>query len=240
MQSINEIIEIWKPTAQACATINKSLIDKTNADPKLKALRDFVKQTAYGLGERSFYAMWKLIFQELPESPACLEIGVHRGQILALWRTLNPAANIVGLSPYDGAEMGVSRDYREDVRQLFDHFRLSPHPTMVQGYSDDEKVIAKVTRKYKAGFDVVYIDGGHSYETTKSDILSYAPLVRPGGFLVIDDCACCFPHPFRYFAGITSVCDAVDAILPPHGNSELCQHFEHLFAVVHNRVWKRK
>lgn len=239
MQTLADIQAAWRPTLQACQTINERLIEATNADPLLSAMRDFVERTAYGMGERSFYAMWKAIFRELPPNPVCLEIGVHRGQTLALWRAVSESAKIFGLSPYNGIEVGEERDYREDVRTLFNQFHLMPYPSMIKGMSDDAKVIAKAQKTFNAGLDVLYIDGGHSYETTKSDILNYAPLVKVGGFLVIDDCACCFPHPFGYFAGIGSVCNAVDAILPPHGNSELCQRFEHLFAVVHNRVWRR-
>ena len=38
-------------------------------------------------------------------------------------------------------------------------------------------------RHGKGSFDMVFIDGGHDYETVKGDILGYRPLVREGGIL---------------------------------------------------------
>lgn len=36
-------------------------------------------------------------------------------------------------------------------------------------------------------YDVVHVDGGHSFECAHSDILYGASLVRPGGYLIVDD-----------------------------------------------------
>lgn len=237
MQTLTDLQAAWKPTQAAAIRIATELTALTDADPKLKALRDFVERTAYGMGERAFYHMWKLIIQELPAKPRMMEIGVHRGQTLALWRTLSPNAKIIGLSPFDGVEVGPKRDYRDDVKTLFDFFELK-HPDFIVGYSDHPDTIKEAHSKAK-GLDVLYIDGGHSYETTKNDIEQYADLVKPGGYLVIDDCASSFPYPFGYFTGIPSVCRAVDSLLPPHGNSLLCGMFEHVAAVVHNRIWRK-
>ena len=36
-------------------------------------------------------------------------------------------------------------------------------------------------------FDLIYIDGNHSYEYVKADIASYLPKVKPGSFITGDD-----------------------------------------------------
>lgn len=41
--------------------------------------------------------------------------------------------------------------------------------------------------------DLVHVDGGHSLEVAASDIREAKRLVRPGGFIVIDDCQNCSP-----------------------------------------------
>ena len=149
-----------------------------------------------------------------------------------------PDADIYGLSPFDGSEVGENRDYKADVLALFSKFNLAD-PYLIEGYSDNQDVIRKITGSFSMlgrMLDVLYIDGGHSYETTRSDIINYSPLVRSGGFLVIDDCACRFPHPWGYFAGITSVCKAVDKLLPPGTENA---EWRHLGAVVHNRIWQK-
>jgi hypothetical protein len=38
-----------------------------------------------------------------------------------------------------------------------------------------------------AYFDWVYVDGDHSYEGCSRDLELYAPKVRSGGFLLVDD-----------------------------------------------------
>lgn len=236
MQSLKEFAARWEPTEACCREIHETFVALTDADPDLKALRDWVEQNAWGMGERSFYHMWKLILNEADrgwDRLQLLEIGVHRGQILALWAMLKPNSWISGVSPFNGAEMGDTRDYEPDVLHLFDRFNLD-EPALYRGFSEDPAIIEEITKG--APYDVVYIDGGHSYETTRSDILNYSPLVRPGGFLVIDDCACRFPHVWMYFAGITSVCNAVDKLLPPGTENP---EWEHLGAVKHNRIWRR-
>ncbi len=84
---------------------------------------------------------------------------------------------------------------------------------------------------------LAFIDGGHSYETTRSDIEVYSPYVIPGGFLVIDDSANRFAYPWGYFSGIASVSKAVDHCLPPGTPND---QWEHIGAVVHNRIWRKK
>ncbi len=38
-------------------------------------------------------------------------------------------------------------------------------------------------------YDVIVIDGDHSYAAAKIDVLLYSPMLRPGGFLVLHDSA---------------------------------------------------
>jgi cephalosporin hydroxylase len=79
---------------------------------------------------------------------------------------------------------------------------------------------------------MVYIDGGHSYEVVQSDLKNYAPMVKPGGYLIVDDCCHKYNLPPGYFPGIESVSKAVDEVLPN-------EQFKELFSVVHNRVFQR-
>lgn len=240
MQTLAELEKRWENSVEFCKYVHETFCDLVDAEFKLKALRDWVEKNFWGMGERSFYWMWKLICQELPTDARLLEIGVHRGQTLALWRTLMPEAEVFGLSPFDGTDVGEKRDYREDVFFIFNEFGLKP-PRLLCGYSDHPQSIVEASVKFSDGLDVLYIDGGHSYETTKSDILNYATLIKPGGYLVIDDSANRdFKHHWGYFMGIPTVSKAVDNLLPPYGKSEIGNQFDHLFNVVHNRVWIKR
>jgi cephalosporin hydroxylase len=81
--------------------------------------------------------------------------------------------------------------------------------------------------------DVLYIDGGHTYEVVMSDLKNYLPILKVGGTLVIDDCNNAIPMPWGYFAGIQSVSNAVDQFLPKEGQTE---QWKHELNLVHNRV----
>jgi hypothetical protein len=199
---------------------------KTNEVPELKALRDFVEQKAFGFGERSFYWMWKLIVDELPNHFSLLEIGVFRGQTLALVQMLAQLAgktcSVYGVTPLDTTDGHWESDYKSDIHFLHNYFALN-QPTIIEGLSTEPEIIEAV--KVLKSFDVVYIDGGHTYDVAKSDIIEYAPLAKQ--YLVIDDCCNDLDIPFGMFPGIQSVTDAVrDAIETPHS-----------YSVVHNKVW---
>lgn len=55
--------------------------------------------------------------------------------------------------------------------------------------------------------DVLFIDGGHDYETAKADFEKFFPFVRPGGIVFMHDVI----HP-RY--GVNKMWDEIDPSLP--------------------------
>lgn len=225
MESISDIIRVWKDSPEAHRHINETLTGRTNANPQLKAYRDWIEANIFGFGERSFIAMWELLLQ--PEwKKSFLEIGVFRGQILGLVRMLRPDMEITGVTPLDGTDGHWDSDYAADIKKLHDTFNL-PQPNIVKGLSTDQAVKDQLET-----YDIVYIDGGHSYEVARHDVAYYMNLVNPAGYLVVDDCAHKYKLPEGYFPGIESVSRAVDELLP---NEE----FTELFNVMHNRVFKR-
>lgn len=56
--------------------------------------------------------------------------------------------------------------------------------SLIEGDSRDPGVIAQVAGEE---FDFLFIDGDHSYESAKSDLLSYGPLVKEGGIIAMHD-----------------------------------------------------
>jgi SAM-dependent methyltransferase len=208
-----------------------------NATPALKAHRDFVEQHVYGFGERSFLWMWKLLVDEMPENFKFLEIGVFKGQILSLIRLLSASAQIYGITPLSTTSGPKGQfpkfpegDYRQHIQDLHTHFG-QPMPTLIVGESTQPDIIAQA--ESLAPFDVIYIDGGHEYEVVVSDLLHYARLVRPGGFLVVDDCSNFLRLYWGAFPGIMPVSQAVRDVIEP------AREWKHLLAVMHNRIWQR-
>jgi SAM-dependent methyltransferase len=231
-----EIGRKWQNSVEYNKAIHEEFCRKVNEVPELKELRDFVESYVYGFGERSFYWMWKLIVDDLPDNFRFLEIGVFKGQVLALIRKLaimsNLKAEIYGVTPLDTSGGMWEGDYSEYIQKIHDLYAL-PYPDLFVGMSTDKEILAQASQIM---YDVVYIDGGHDEATVEFDITNYSKLVRVGGYLVIDDCCNAFAMPFGYFTGIGEVSKVVDRMLPPLGQND---DFKFLFNVVHNRVYKR-
>jgi hypothetical protein len=215
---------------------------KVNADPFLKSYRDWIEANAFGFGERCFLWMWKRIVDEMPEDFTFLEIGVFRGQILAIVEYLATRSgkyvDRCGVTPLDSSDGHWESDYAADIRRLHYAFGIPNDWNLFKGSSTDPAVIGLVQSTDRDQcFDIVYIDGGHAYDVVRSDIEHYSPLVKPGGYLVIDDCNNRLDMPDGYFRGIESVSKAVDEVFPPFTPND---DWEYIGSVVHNRILRRR
>jgi len=227
-ESLNQLFASWKDTSSKHEYINGIFSTEVNKTPKLKALRDYVEANVFGFGERSFYWLFKLLVDTQKPNFNFLEVGVFRGQTLALIRTLAPKANITGITPLDSTDGHWESDYKTDIENLHKHFKLK-QPKIIKGLSTDELVLEEAS---KTEWDIIYIDGGHSYEVAHSDVYKYSSFVKVGGYLVIDDCCNKYNLPEGMFKGIESVSKAVDELLPN-------EHYKEICSVVHIRVFKR-
>ena len=208
-----------------------------NGDEQLKSYRDWVENNAFGFGERCFLWMWKLIVDDMPKEFSFCEVGVFRGQILGLIGILaertDREVKRVGVTPLDSSDGHWESDYEQDIKTLHNTFNIAQDYEIIRGKSQDNWVLKKVK---PMSFDIMYIDGGHAYETVVNDLSVYQKLVKKGGYLVIDDCNNRIEMPNGMFRGIQSVSDAVDEEFPPfvqRGDWEL------VINVVHNRVLRR-
>lgn len=227
------------------SSFNKISVDfkiLTDSYPKLKELRDFVEQNAFGFGEREFLYMHKMVVDSFEKNElTMLEIGVFRGQVLTLYGLLrslcNKTIDIVGLSPLNSTDGHWESDYKKDLEIISEKFNV-PVPKILEGLSTDPNVFSICKYYYlQKGIDILYIDGGHTKEVVKSDIVNYSPMVNKDGYLIIDDSANnlsgCFSGKFW---GIKDVSDTVDSILPPLTENN---DWEYIGNVIHNRIWKR-
>lgn len=233
MSTLKEIADNYQDVEHHHKQIHEYFCHETNKIPELKELRDWVESNIFGFGERSFYYMWKLIVDEMPKEFTFLEIGVFRGQTLALIQILaklaGKKAHIYGVTPLDNTDGHWDSDYAKDIETIHDKFALD-HPNIIIGLSTDAKVINHVNL---TTFDLVYIDGGHTYDVVKQDLQNYCHLATK--YLVIDDCANKFKLANGMFAGIEPVSKAVDEFLPPYTSND---KYTYLCNIVHNRIWE--
>lgn len=236
--TLKEYSQDWVDTPEFHSLINDSFIGFVNNTPQLNEHRGFVEDNIMGFGERSFYWLHKLIVDEMPDNFKFLEIGVFRAQILSLYRILadmsGKKVTRYGVSPMDSSGIGWEGDYFADVARLHQQFNTKQDYTIYHGSSTDAKIIAK--SQETAPYDMLFIDGSHEYEDVVSDLKHYAPLVKSGGYLLVDDAANRLHMEFGFFQGIQPVSDA----LYEWEQTELGKEFEFVFSVVHNMLFRRK
>lgn len=236
--TLQEVTERWQDTEAMAKEIHETFIKKVNDNPKLNAHRTFVENHVFGFGERSFHWMWNLIVKELPKEFTFLEVGVFKGQVLSLVKLLadqhGKKCKRYGVTPLTNEGLQwATEDYKACIDLLHDEFNLTKDYTILKGLSEDSKIIEQAS---KLKLDIYFLDGGHEERHVENDLKHYATLVKPGGFMVIDDSANSFRQPFGFFQGIEAVTRVVDRHLPPVTPNK---DWKFLFCVMHNRVYQR-
>ncbi len=217
-------------------------VSEYNNDSTLKPLREYIKANSYGFCDDAHYVMWRELVKLLPDNFSFLEIGVFKGQIITLITQLslnyNKKSSIYGVTPLSniGDKYSVydNIDYSKDIQNLFKTFSLEfdIDKQIINGLSTDEKIKNEI--KKLQPFDLVYIDGGHDYNTVISDIELVKEIVKIGSYIVTDDSSCYKNlNGLNIFTGHKDVCDAIRDILEPDNN------FIEVACVGHNRVFKK-
>lgn len=221
----------------------KALVNQTLL---LKEHRDWVVENKHGYGNRALHWMWNLLVKSMPYTWKFLEIGVFKGQIISLVSLLNQYHHkdgfVYGITPLDNTGAPGEHpidNYEQRISEIYAQFNLDMSDlTIIQGVSINDAVVEAA--KQIGPFDIIYIDGGHDYLTVLKDLQNYVPLIKPGGYLVMDDASCNLNIPDGLirldWRGIDEVCQALSDWLQLGGTNVI----EHLFAVGHNRVWRKK
>lgn len=210
-------------------------------DKNLHELRNFVILNKYGFGDNEHYVMWREIVKSLPENFNFLEIGVYKGQILCLVPMLsklfNKTCNFLGVTPLNNIGDKYSQyenvDYSKSILNTFETFNISFdfQKNILCGLSTNEEIKNKLK---KNRFDVIYVDGGHEYNTVVSDILLSKEITNFGGLIITDDSSCYKDFgKLTIFKGHIDVCNAVKDYLETDSN------YTEILCVGHNRVFKK-
>lgn len=230
---LHDYTPLWTDTQEFHHALNISFIEAVNNAHVIKEHRDFVEGRAFGFGQRSFWWLWKLICEELNDTPKMLEIGLFKGATVSLWRLFKPNAEIYAISPMNGEGLEWKDDnYHEHITTIHSHFNQK-NPNIIEGLSEDINVILETS--VTAPYDVLYIDGGHERRHIDNDLWEYCPMVKSGGYLVIDDCCNDFHMEFGYFQGIQDVTDGVVDYMNKNGDE-----WEFVLSVVHIKVYRKK
>lgn len=199
-------------------------------------------QAAPGFGEDAFFWNWHLLVQAMPAEFKMLEIGVYKGRVIAVVDALATAAGksatVTGLTPLSGAAADKYStyddvNYGEAILNTFDTLGADKnHLNIIKGFSTDAAAIT--TAQNLGPYDILFIDGCHDYPVVCHDIRTFSKMVKPGGYLVMDDASSLLEQPYGQFLGHMDVGLAVRACL------DEAPEWTHLFAVGHNRVWRKQ
>lgn len=119
-----------------------------------------------------------------PNSIIC-EIGVWKGQFAEQLLSLKPRQLFL-VDPFVG-KVSSGDEHGNDVEDaylpveyliLYQRYRSHPSVTLLRGYSHE--LLPHFTTQL---FDVMYIDGDHSYQGVKTDLALARQLVKRGGLI---------------------------------------------------------
>lgn len=202
----------------------------------LRNHRIYFRNGNKGFGEDAFHTMWYYLLNHLKPKNV-LEIGVYRGQTISLFglisKNIGFECNIYGISPFSNAKDSVSDyieiDYYEDTLKNIGNFNLN-NIKLKKGFSNDKEMIEFIDSIL---WDLIYIDGNHDYDVVFEDFNNCARNLNIGGVIVLDDSALYtdFLNPSystKGHPGPSKMALNIDS-----------NYFEEIFAIGHNRVFKK-
>ena len=125
-----------------------------------------------------------------------VEVGTWDGKNAKKLRKLFPDAHLYLIDPYQPTPTYLQKgnptsldpeDYENNYKKVCKHFKNDPKTTILKATSSEGAVLVP------SDLDLVFIDGDHSYEHVKQDIITWKPKVRTGGLLTGHDYSLFFP-----------------------------------------------
>ena len=240
MEYINQVSDFYKVDLENKHQILYESFQK-NAEKFNQGILSKQFSETHGFGELAFSWSWYLIVNDMPNNFKFMEIGVYKGRILALIQLLsnilNKEVKIFGITPLNTSTDKYSNyediNYYEEIKKSFLISNLSFNNTkIIKGYSQNTEVINEAQENGE--YDIIFIDGCHDYEIVCLDIQNYSKMLKVGGYLILDDASSLLKGSYGQFLGHYDVGKAVQDFLENNNN------FLHLYAVGHNRVWKKQ
>ena len=230
----------WVDTPEYNLFIYDYFDQQVGASPLLTNHNGIVEKYKLGYGEKAFRYLWALVLSQAPKDGKFLEIGVFKGSILALSQLISNELELnlstYGLTPLNSTGDKYSKydydNYEYSISFLYNHLGLTIDNTyIIEGLSTDNYV--KENAKASGPYDILYIDGGHDYETVINDIDLCTEVLKPGGLMIMDD-ASSFLNLSKNHKGFPGHHDVGQAIKDHVDTKNI---YTHLFACGHNSVW---
>ena len=173
----------------------------------MKNLHKLIIRDQYDVGGLCTEEKGKVIKSLIEKTNAqlCVEIGVYKGSSLLYFAEMlqNTKGRVIGIDPYkldslknEIPDKNVNHHFYEilfkeqktfddiyfNLTQIIKNNNLEDLITLVRDKSENQFQNIK-----KESIDVLHIDGNHDEEYVTKDILNYLPLVKKGGYIIMDD-----------------------------------------------------
>lgn len=117
-----------------------------------------------------------------------LEIGVHNGASMSYVISQESAVRCVGIDLFDKAKSHYEKDLLTEEKAFNNISRNKGNENseikLIRGCSRKPSTYESIEGRE---FDLIFIDGDHSYKGVKSDFTRGKKYLKEGGFLVLDD-----------------------------------------------------
>jgi hypothetical protein len=129
----------------------------------------------------------KFLHEFLPNKniTSYLEIGTREGDSLKAVLSHNPIKNIVISDIWGGNYGGSSRGNHDHISDMLKSLNYNNDVKFLDG--DSKKTIPTLSNEYNNFFDLILVDGDHSYEGGMEDLENIFPLCKSGGIILFDD-----------------------------------------------------
>jgi SAM-dependent methyltransferase len=178
-------------TTDTIANLNRS---PWKSDEEIRHELEGKSGTSEGWGgwtserDRYFLVEWlQKINQEFKEknivSPQIAEVGVFMGGTSMIFLSILENAHLYAIDDWSGKPYDPFPSLREAFLTRMKYFM--PRTTVIDGNS---RTLGSGSMPIKKeSLDLLYIDGDHHYDWVKSDMDYFIPLVKPGGYILMDD-----------------------------------------------------
>jgi predicted O-methyltransferase YrrM len=121
-----------------------------------------------------------------------MEIGVHNGSSMSYIVRHSSPKKCIGVDLWEDFKqrcyakdkLSMQRTANNINKNNISNSRIH----LIKSDSTSQKTLENVTKILgNELLDLLFVDGDHSYEGIKNDIEKYSGLIKPGGFLVVDD-----------------------------------------------------
>lgn len=138
-------------------------------------------------------ALTELVTGHLKKGAKVLEIGAWLGRTTILFsKLLQGTGSLYVIDNWHGTDFWGSRQARNEASKVPDYFYTFCQNIKKAGFYSEVNILNMSSQEAASllkdgGFDIVYLDADHRYQSVKRDILNWYPKLKPDGLFIGHD-----------------------------------------------------